>query len=287
MKINAWTLGVFAALMLLPATTYAGSPTGKKAPEITLREWITNNHPDVKNLAGKVYVVDFWATWCHPCVEGIPHLIKLTDKYAGKVDFIALSQDKSADVVRKFVREKRINYHVAIDNGTTDWFGVTGYPTVAVVNHLGIIAWQGFPWKPEFEKAIAKAVADAPPPLLAGADLGPYKQHADALWGGKNFAAAYNKIRADMSKLNKPPTAAAAKIIIATIDKNILLKIRQAELLAASDPTSAFCLYTEIIEKYDGIEVVKPAKIAYLKMRTAIETPKPLLTAQIDTPADN
>ena len=155
--MNARKLGVYAAVILLTSNCFASGLIGKKAPDITLREWITTNPPDIKNLAGKVCVIDFWATWCHPCVEGIGRLIELNNKYAGKIELIALSQDKSAPMLRRFVREKKINYHVAIDNGTTDWFGVKGYPTIVVVDHLGKVTWQGLPWKPGFEKAIAEA----------------------------------------------------------------------------------------------------------------------------------
>ena len=115
----------------------------------------------MKNLQDRVYVVEFWATWCAPCRENIPHLIKLADKYRESgVLFIALSADKSADTVRKFVRKKGINYNVAIDNGSADWFEITGYPTAFVVNHKGKVIWQGMPREHKFEQAIDKAVKD-------------------------------------------------------------------------------------------------------------------------------
>ncbi len=165
---KAWKFVVFSGLILLCGNCWAEDLVGKNAPGIAIREWITSNPPDVKSLQDRVYVVEFWATWCAPCRESVPHLIKLADKYRDSgVLFISLSADKSADTVRKFVRKKGINYNVAIDNGSADVFAITGYPTVFVVNHKGKVIWQGLPRENKFEQAINKAVKDAQPPLVA------------------------------------------------------------------------------------------------------------------------
>ncbi len=88
----------------------AGDLRGKKAPEITVGQWITDSPPNVSDLRGRVTVLDFWAMWCAPCVRSIPHFIELTNKYSKKgVDFVGLSQDKSVDELRKFVKAKKIN----------------------------------------------------------------------------------------------------------------------------------------------------------------------------------
>ncbi len=157
--MKAWKLEVFFAAVLLCGIVSAGSLVGDKAPEITIREWITENPPNLKNLAERVYIVEFWTTWCPACVQIVPDLSALYNKYKDKgLELIALSQDKSAKTVRQFVRKKGINYPVAMDNGTADWFGVKAYPTVAVINHQGKVIWQGYPQDPQFEKAVAEAI---------------------------------------------------------------------------------------------------------------------------------
>jgi thiol-disulfide isomerase/thioredoxin len=162
---KAWKFCVFLGLVLLCGSCLAGDLVGMSAPEIMIREWITLNPPDLNNLQNLAYVVEFWATWCPPCRDNVPHLIKLTDKYRKSgVLFISLSADNSADTVREFVRRKGINYHVALDNGSAELFEIRGYPTVFVVDRKGKVVWRGHPSKYEFEQAIKKAVKDVQPP---------------------------------------------------------------------------------------------------------------------------
>ncbi len=278
--MKARKLGVFFGALLLGSICLADSLVGKSAPEITIREWVTENPPNVKNLAGRVYIVEFWATWCHSCVETIPHLIELNNKYTELgAEFIALSEDKSAEQIHQFVHQKQINYHVAIDNGTANWFGIRGYPTVVVVNHLGKVVWEGYPWDLEFEKAIDKAVAAGPPPLLAGIDLGPFNHLREPLCGGKEFAEAYHKIESGIEDNEKPERSAVAKQIVENINLGISQKLSEADHIRTTNPLKAYNIYADIISKYDGIEVVEPAKTAYLELKNC-ETLKNQLTVK-------
>ncbi len=246
----------------------AGGLVGKSAPDITIREWVTKNPPDIKDLSGKVYVVEFWAMWCQPCVKSIPHLVELTGKYSKDgLEFISLSQDKSVEKIRRFIRDKGITYHVAIDNGTVDWYGIRGYPTVVVVNHLGEVAWQGYPWDFGFEAAIVKALAACPAPLLSGVVLGPFERHRKSLCGGRDFAESYRQIKSQIDNRERPENSAAAKQIVETIDRRIQQKICEADSLRATNPRKAYDIYADILAKYEGIEAVKPAKLAYLELK--------------------
>jgi thiol-disulfide isomerase/thioredoxin len=69
----------------------------------------------LSDYAGKVLVVNLWATWCGPCRIEIPHLIELANEYKGRVEFIGLTNEdpvESGEKVRNFVREQNINYTV-------------------------------------------------------------------------------------------------------------------------------------------------------------------------------
>jgi thiol-disulfide isomerase/thioredoxin len=117
----------------------------------------------VKKLGnGKVYVVEFWATWCGPCKESIPHLTELAKKYEGKATFVGVSafevpkpKDESyLPKVEAFVKEMgpKMEYTVAADGkegfmgkNWMDAAGQGGIPTAFVVDQKGNIAWIGHP----------------------------------------------------------------------------------------------------------------------------------------------
>ena len=94
------------------------------------------------NYKGYVLVMDFFATWCPPCREAIPHLIELSSKYNKQgLQVLGLSADEDGEkVVREFVAEKRITYPVALagESLMTD-YGLRSIPTMYVINKKGII----------------------------------------------------------------------------------------------------------------------------------------------------
>lgn len=101
---------------------------------------------------GKVYVVEFWATWCPPCVKSIPHLTELQAKYGDRVVFVGVSNEDVA-TVRPFVAGKgdRMAYAVAVDpagnvvNGYMTAFQQRTIPAAFIVNTEGRIIWRGNP----------------------------------------------------------------------------------------------------------------------------------------------
>ncbi len=129
---------------------------------IAVRQWLTAKPLETANAKDRVYVLEFWATWCPPCIKTTPHMLALHDKYKDEgLVIIALSQDKSPEKVREFIRKNKITYHVAIDNATAMEFSVKALPNVVVLSHEGKVVWQGLPWQPEFEAAIKKALKTA------------------------------------------------------------------------------------------------------------------------------
>jgi len=115
---------------------------GKKGPPITVGQWLTAE----PNTQGKVVMVEFWATWCGPCLRSIPHLNKLHDRHREKMVIIGVS-DEDAATVRAFMRKTRFNYTVAIDQRRTIINAVKprGIPHTIIMSPDGIVRWQGNP----------------------------------------------------------------------------------------------------------------------------------------------
>jgi thiol-disulfide isomerase/thioredoxin len=97
-------------------------------------------------LKGKVYLVDFWATWCPPCVEELPELSRLYEKYRGRnFEIVSLSLDNSGEQVRRF-RAKRFAMpwlHGLVERGFGDYlaavFRVKNIPRQVLVDSTGFI----------------------------------------------------------------------------------------------------------------------------------------------------
>lgn len=124
---------------------------GQRAPEMYVSHWI-NAKPDA---AGKVVVLDFWATWCPPCVASIPHTNELADQFRDEVAIIGISDETDSKFqtgLNKLYSSKGINldtfrYHLALDNSATmkKAIGIRGIPHVIVISSDWIVRWQGHP----------------------------------------------------------------------------------------------------------------------------------------------
>jgi thioredoxin-like negative regulator of GroEL len=96
----------------------------------------------LKQLAGRVVVMDFWATWCPPCCDSVPELKELTKKYpTEKLMLISVSADKDDRAWREFVAKKNMEWaqYRDADHSILDRFGIHSFPTYLVIDGDGII----------------------------------------------------------------------------------------------------------------------------------------------------
>jgi thiol-disulfide isomerase/thioredoxin len=146
-------LAVLAATLIAPFAGAADIGPGSPAPDLSIKSWI-KGAPVTALAKDKTYVVEFWATWCGPCVQSIPHLTEVAHKNPD-VTFIGVSiweDDKDASI-KKFVDDMgaKMDYHVAY-SGNQDGMAQTwmraasqnGIPTAFIVKD-GVIQWVGHP----------------------------------------------------------------------------------------------------------------------------------------------
>ena len=281
--MKARMLVVFLGAILVCSVCPGKGLTGKSAPEVSVRKWLTANAPELGDMKGQVRVLEFWATWCRSCVQNIPHMIELNNKYKDKgLEIVGLSVDRREEDVVEVIAQKGINYTIGLDNGTADWYGISGYPTVFVVDHRGIVTWQGYPWNKEFEKEIRKALDACPVSFLADVDLGPFGRYKDALRGGKDFAKAYRQIKSKINKGKGTKVSLSAERIIETFDRRLLQEIAKADKLSVTDPLGAYRMYADIVNKYDGIDAVGRAKLSYRQLQKYVESNNLIAFAKVD-----
>ncbi|MCH7504747.1 TlpA family protein disulfide reductase [PVC group bacterium] len=112
------------------------------------------------DLKGKVIILDFWATWCPPCIAELPHFKALYSEYQEQgLEIVGVSLDQGgADVVRPFVKEHEINYTMLISNQEVveDYGGIRGIPTTFIIDREGRIVetFVGYRDKEVFESVI-------------------------------------------------------------------------------------------------------------------------------------
>src|SRR5205814_1794879 len=99
---------------------------------------------DLGNLKGKVVLVDFWATWCGPCVAEIPNIKKLYEKYNPQgFEVIGISLDNGAEAPKKFMEKEEMPWPCIFDGigkdtaGLADQYGVTSIPLAILVDRKG------------------------------------------------------------------------------------------------------------------------------------------------------
>jgi cytochrome c biogenesis protein CcmG/thiol:disulfide interchange protein DsbE len=134
--------GVAAVLLALAGCGEAPPPhaaEGAEAPAFTLRA-LDGTEVSLAGLRGRVVVIDFWATWCAPCVVQIPILNAFWEAHRGDgVEVLGVAVDaEGAAVVGPFADEHGVRYPVLLgDEGLARDFGAFGFPTLFVVGPSG------------------------------------------------------------------------------------------------------------------------------------------------------
>lgn len=180
---TGFAIALAAAMLLLsPAASNADDvlTIGDKAPALDIEHWVSDRDGQFSGFTGfekdKVYIVEFWATWCGPCISSMPHIVETQDEYADKgVQIISVSREK-LETVEKFLKrkvrgEKEMTYAEltsayclttdpdgSVSKDYMEAAGQGGIPTAFIVGKTGQIEWIGHPM--QMDKPLEEIVAD-------------------------------------------------------------------------------------------------------------------------------
>ncbi len=138
---------------------------GKPASEFVLKD-LDSNEVSLAKFKGKVLIVDFWATWCKPCVEQMPTYVAIHSQYEPQgFAIIGISVDETVDVVRKFAEKHKINFPLlmADENIQQHYGNISVIPTTFMIDKNGIVryVYKGSPPnKFVFQKHVEELLAE-------------------------------------------------------------------------------------------------------------------------------
>jgi Thiol-disulfide isomerase and thioredoxins len=125
--------------------TFPQIKSGEKALPLNITHWISNAPAD-KSLRGKFLVVDFWATWCAPCIAGVPHFNSIADQYGGdkRLRFLSITDENEAKVKKLLAK---VTFTSAVVSDTTGRtfknFKITSIPFCALIDDRLQVQWAG------------------------------------------------------------------------------------------------------------------------------------------------
>ena len=264
------------------ASAEATLKIGQKAPQLDVENWISLGDEKFKPVTkfedGKVYVVEFWATWCGPCIASMPHLAKLQEKYADKgVQIISITSDKMDAIDNLLDKEasngegddktyRDITSHYCLtsdpdDSASRDYMLATrqnGIPAAYIVGRDGRLEWTGHPM--EMDKPLQQ-ILDGTWDRAEFAKEFDDRQHMMDLEEKLNEMASQAKNPDDpiaMAKLMLPVVAKYEQMISSPAIK-MNVKALQMELMLAGEPKNPATVAL-VKSMMDNDKVSAPAK---------------------------
>ncbi|MEP6902959.1 MAG: TlpA disulfide reductase family protein [Actinomycetota bacterium] len=132
--------------------------TAEPAPDLKIVEWLGQEPTNLGNLRGKIVLLDFWATWCGPCISTFPRLRDWYKKYAGN-DFMIVGVTKyygnaggkpmtnlqELSFLGEFKEKYKMPYAIAVAEPTEDLmkYGISAYPTTILLDRNGVVRYIG------------------------------------------------------------------------------------------------------------------------------------------------
>ncbi|MCB9702460.1 MAG: TlpA family protein disulfide reductase [Myxococcales bacterium] len=168
-------LAVALATAPLLACADAGGPAAAEPSDLVPAfrgEDLRGETIDLRELRGKVVLLNIWASWCEPCKEELPTLNRLYNQHGREglmVIGVSIDAKRAHPEVRRLVRDKRVTYPIVLDPESTivPKLKVVGYPTTFIIGRDGAIRWRRDGLIPDDDPEVAselRAALDAPAP---------------------------------------------------------------------------------------------------------------------------
>ncbi|MCQ8117264.1 TlpA family protein disulfide reductase [Methylomonas rosea] len=132
---------ILSAILLAASTSATALEQNEAAPNCDAKLASAQSF-NIKSYHGKVVLVDFWATWCPPCLKSIPffnHLYQQLSK--DQFEIIAINVDEDDDTLQQFLNEHSVNYPIALDpqGKCPNSFGVKAMPSSYIIDKQGVV----------------------------------------------------------------------------------------------------------------------------------------------------
>ena len=234
------------------APTTLALSIGSKAPIPEISDFVRGEKPTFFE-PGKVYVIEFWATWCPPCRQSMPHLTKLAEDMKSKGVVIVGVSDEKVETVRTFLEKdewkQKARYTLATDPDRSthkaymEASGQGGIPTAFIVKE-GVVQWIGHPM--EMDAPLAKIVDGTWDPKTAK------QTFEDAVAEEMKAMGRQNDMTKaiDSKDWDKAVALIDAEIAASTGEEAMQSRVQKAQiLLVAGRSEAAYALCAELIKE--------------------------------------
>ncbi|MHC4716293.1 MAG: TlpA disulfide reductase family protein [Planctomycetota bacterium] len=257
-------------LVLIAVSPLLAAPATKKAEAPKADAWATSrlarcrlgqvwSGPDVKlrDLRGKVVLLEYWGYHCPPCIRSMPHLAKLHSRY-GSQGLVVIGAHASAsgkDRALAIVRRIGVNYTI-VGGATVPGLKLTHIPHALVFDGDGKTVYQGFPDR-KMDRAITQALARLPHPLLGSKKYTAMASAAGKVRSGR-LGEAWKECKAKAGAKGK--AGLEASDLLARLDRHgrsLLDKARQA---AKAAPAKAKDLLIRVRKQFRGAPYAEQAE---------------------------
>lgn len=129
----------FVIFFSQPRGQYSAPALGESVPNFTLRDE-TGKVVALSQFRGQIVVLNFWATWCPPCIDEMPSLNEFAERYQGKgIQVVGVSVDENAEAYQEFLASNQIKFVTLRDpaHNTSDLYGTFRFPESYIIGREG------------------------------------------------------------------------------------------------------------------------------------------------------